>query len=31
MSQSVAESWRNSPVKALERQQAVLAQAPIAA
>jgi NAD(P)-dependent dehydrogenase (short-subunit alcohol dehydrogenase family) len=29
MSQSVAESWRNSPAKALERQQAALAQAPV--
>jgi NAD(P)-dependent dehydrogenase (short-subunit alcohol dehydrogenase family) len=31
MSQSVAEGWRNSAVKALERQQAALAQAPVAA
>jgi NAD(P)-dependent dehydrogenase (short-subunit alcohol dehydrogenase family) len=29
MSQSVAESWGNSPIKALERQQAALAQAPV--
>jgi NAD(P)-dependent dehydrogenase (short-subunit alcohol dehydrogenase family) len=28
---TVAENWRNSAVKALERQQAALAQAPIAA
>jgi len=31
MSQSVAESWRNSAVKARERQQAALAQAPVTA
>jgi NAD(P)-dependent dehydrogenase (short-subunit alcohol dehydrogenase family) len=31
MSQSVAESWRNGAVKALERQQAALAQAPVTA
>jgi NAD(P)-dependent dehydrogenase (short-subunit alcohol dehydrogenase family) len=31
MSQSVAEGWRDSPVKALERQLAVLAQAPVTA
>jgi NAD(P)-dependent dehydrogenase (short-subunit alcohol dehydrogenase family) len=31
MSQSVAEGWRNSAIKALERQQAALAQAPVTA
>jgi NAD(P)-dependent dehydrogenase (short-subunit alcohol dehydrogenase family) len=31
MSQFVAESWRNSPAKTLERQQAALAQAPVTA
>jgi NAD(P)-dependent dehydrogenase (short-subunit alcohol dehydrogenase family) len=31
MSQFVAESWRNSPTKTLERQQAALAQAPVTA
>jgi len=31
MSQSVAEGWRDSPVKALERQLAALAQAPVTA
>jgi NAD(P)-dependent dehydrogenase (short-subunit alcohol dehydrogenase family) len=31
MSQSVAEGWRGSPVKALERQLAALAQAPVTA
>jgi short-subunit dehydrogenase len=31
MSQSVAESWENGAAKALERQQAVLAQAPVTA
>ncbi len=31
MSQSVAENWHNSAAKALERQQAALAQAPITA
>jgi NAD(P)-dependent dehydrogenase (short-subunit alcohol dehydrogenase family) len=31
MSRSVAENWRNSAAKALERQLAVLAQAPVAA
>jgi NAD(P)-dependent dehydrogenase (short-subunit alcohol dehydrogenase family) len=31
VSQFVAESWRNSPVQALERQMAALAQAPVTA